>query len=160
MTDPSPLRAVVLSEPPTHIVGHAISQAMRSPCVSKRGAIVYRVADGFALGWGYNDQPDESCDSSAACKATCRHTAVHAEQMALLVAALRHGVDVADLVHVKAVNGLAVPSGQPNCVECSKLALAAGISGVWLLHESGWHRYEAADFHRLSIEGSIARGPQ
>jgi hypothetical protein len=44
-----------------------------------------------------------------------------------------------------------VPSGGPSCAQCSKLALAAGIVGVWLYHENGWRRYGAGEFHRLSL---------
>jgi hypothetical protein len=31
------------------------------------------------------------------------------------------------------------------------LALFSGIAGVWLYHEDGWRRYQAPDFHRLSL---------
>jgi hypothetical protein len=59
-----------------------------------------------------------------------------------------------DMLHVKTVDGELVPSGGPSCVQCSKLALAAGIAGVWLFHEDGWRRYGAVEFHELSLAPS------
>lgn len=64
---------------------------------------------------GYNDKPDGfQCDGTAACKATCRAEAVHAEQFALIHA----GQDAIgrDLLHVKANETGIVASGGPSCV--------------------------------------------
>lgn len=58
------------------------------------------------------------------------------------------------MLHVKVVNKEIVPSGPPSCVECSKLALAAGIGFFWLYHDEGWKRYAMLDFHEQSIANS------
>lgn len=69
----------------------------------------------------------------------------------------------AHLIHVKAVDGKAVPSGPPSCPRCSSVILAAGISVVWLLHEAGWTPYTSEHFHAqtLAHEGLpvLRRGP-
>ena len=85
--------------------------------------------------------------------AHCPRLAVHAEQAALLIA----GLDArgAHLLHVKVKDGVAVTSGPPSCVECSKLILHAGIAVVWLYEErEGAPQlvgYPAADFHAASL---------
>ena len=131
----------------------ACRQASCSPCRSQRGAVVFSIdspATASIYGRGHNHKPvGFKCDGSAECKGNCRAEAVHAEQMALLNAG--RDAQGADLLHVKIVNGELVPSGEPSCVQCSKLALAAGIGNVWLYHESGWRRYAATEFHRLSL---------
>lgn len=138
-------------QPPVGVIEIAVQQSQCSPCQSKRGAVIYRERfDGVhILGRGQNHKTDRSCDGSDRCKATCRVDALHAEQMALLNTSGH--ANCADLVHVKTVDGALVPSGEPSCVECSKLLMAAGIAGVWLYHADGWRRYEAAEFHRLSL---------
>lgn len=134
--------------PPSHIVDFAVQVAGQSPCQSKRGVVIF---DGDnVITNGYNVKPRGfDCDGSDACKATCRVEAVHAEQIALLAAGAK--AHQADLLHVKTVNGQLVPSGGPSCIQCSKLALVAGIAGVWLYHDSGWRRYKASEFHTLSL---------
>jgi deoxycytidylate deaminase len=134
----------------------AVRVAMRSPCAkSKRGVLVVSMAErdypSCLVGVGHNAQPDPyACDSSDACRAACGKLCVHAE-----AAALRDAGGLArrcHLIHVKAVDGMAVPSGPPSCWQCSREILSAGISTVWLLHESGWTPYPAAEFHRLTLE--------
>lgn len=143
-------------EPSIRDVRAAIGASVLSPCRSKRGAVVFR--NGFLLSAGCNYKPSGfDCDGSESCKANCRAGAVHAEQSAIL----RAGVYVAgnaELLHVKTIDGKLVPSGGPSCAECSKLALAAGIVGVWLYHENGWHRYDATEFHRQSLAAAALRG--
>ena len=137
------------AQPPQHVVDFAIEVSQWSPCLSKRGVVVFS-GDDF-LSHGHNYKPDGFlCDGTAQCKATCRHEAIHAEQHALLFGpSYKRG---ADMLHVKTVDGRLVPSGGPSCVQCSKLALASGIAGFWLFHDDGWRRYEMADFHRRSLE--------
>ena len=128
---------------------YAIAAANQSPCRSKRGAVVF--ADRI-ISVGFNSPPPRfSCDGSEQCKATCRKTAVHAEQRAILNAP-RSELRGCSILHVKTVDGLLVPSGPPSCLECSKLILEAGIEYVWLFHEDGWRRYGAEEFHRLTLE--------
>jgi hypothetical protein len=44
-------------------------------------------------------------------------------------------------------------------VQCSKLALACGIAGVWLYLATGWRRYDMQTFHRLSLEAALLALP-
>lgn len=137
--------------PMTRALEQAIHMANMSPCQSKRGAVVFN--DEGLISSGYNDQvPPRKCDGSNLCKSTCRISAVHAEQFALMFA----GVDAkgADILHVKTVDGKLVPSGPPSCVECSKLIVGACIKNVWLFHEDGWKRYTAEEFHFKSLSKS------
>lgn len=140
------------NEPPPHIVIRALEMACESPCRSKRGVVIFRGADVITRGFNFKPKWFE-CDGSATCKADCRWKAVHAEQHALLAAGTK--ASGAEMLHVKAVNGVLVSSGGPSCVECSKLALAAGIAGVWL-YDDGWRRYAIKEFHQLSL--TSARG--
>lgn len=141
--------------PPQRFIDTAVELSTFSPCRSKRGAVIFR--ENHRIGSGYNFKPRGfDCDGSAACKATCRHEAVHAEQMALMKAGLH--AQGCDLLHVKTVDGQLVPSGGPSCVQCSKLALAAGIAGVWLFHAEGWKRYPIGEFHQLSL-AAMASAP-
>ena len=134
--------------PPAHVVSFAIEVSTWSPCRSKRGVVLFAGADIIAHGYNYKPRGFE-CTQDAACKATCRVEAIHAEQAALLHAG--RGAEHADLVHIKSVNGQPVPSGGPSCVECSKLIRACGVAGVWLLHDDGWRRYQAVEFHAASL---------
>lgn len=144
-------------QPPEQVVERAVEAAGWSPCRSKRGVVVFR--DETVIAGGYNYKPRGfECDGSAECKAACRVEAIHAEQQAIIHAGMDRTRGT-DLLHVKAVDGRLVPSGGPSCVQCSKLVVAAGIAGVWLFHESGWHRYDAAEFHRLSIDAGQPLSP-
>lgn len=142
--------------PPRHIVDFAVEVSRWSPCRSKRGVVVFSGADVVTHGYNYKPRGFD-CTQDAACKATCRREAIHAEQQALMLAGRR--AEGSDMLHVKTVNGALVTSGGPSCVECSKLARAAGIAGVWLFHESGWRRYTAEEFHRLSLEATPTAPP-
>lgn len=138
-------------QPPQHVIDFSIEVAQWSPCQSKRGVVIFSGDD--ILGHGYNYKPRGfDCDGSDTCKATCRAEAIHAEQQALL--GFRNKAQGADMLHVKSVNGVLAASGGPSCVQCSKLAVVCGIANFWLFHESGWRRYEMAEFHRLSIGAS------
>lgn len=150
MTPPS----VETLQPPTHIIERAVYESTCSPCRSKRGAVVYAGADFIAAAHNWKPQPF-TCDGSATCKATCRVEAVHAEQAALIYAG--SNAFRAEMLHVKTVDGALVPSGGPSCVQCSKLILAAGIEAMWLYQNDGWHRYEAAEFHRLSLAETLTQ---
>lgn len=136
-------------------VAIALAAAADSPCRSQRGAVAFtgNELEGRELvAVGFNVKPDGTCDGSDECKATCRREAVHAEQ-----ALLASGVDLAaggvvEVLHVKRAGGRLAVSGGPDCVECSKLLLFAGVAAVWLNHADGWRRYPIEEFHRLSIE--------
>lgn len=136
------------TNPPARFIAAAIAEAMKSPCAkSKRGVVIWRGHDLLSRGW--NAPPDPFiCDGSAACRESCNKLAVHAEVDALLQCSDPEG---ASMLHVKVVDGRAVTSGGPSCWQCSRVILAAGIAWVWLLHEDGWRRYSAVEFHALTL---------
>lgn len=146
-----------MSGPPRRFddfVAIALEAAGHSTCRSQRGAVAFtgNELEGFELvAVGFNQKPDRTCDGSERCKATCRREAVHAEQ-----AMLGSGVDLAaggpvEVLHVKRAGGNLAPSGGPDCVECSKLLMFAGVVAVWLYHVDGWRRYQIGEFHALSV---------
>lgn len=153
--------ADVDSETFRRAVREAIRISTLSPCQSKRGAAIF-AAGGYPLApyglfaTGFNKR--DGCDGSKRCKATCRAAAIHAEQLAILNAGRK--CIGADLLHVKTIDGDLVVSGPPSCLECSKLALYAGIVGVWLFHLEGWRRYSIAEFHRLSEANAATRSSE
>lgn len=83
---------------------------------------------------------------------------MHVEQAALLDALEQEDlteenrVDGASMLHVKVIDGKAVPSGEPSCWQCSRLILASGIKTMWLLHEDGLKAYTAKEFHMKTLE--------
>lgn len=131
----------------------AVSVAGGSTCAkSRRGVVIFKPGQqGITpAGIGCNAPPHPfRCDGSGACRAACSKVAVHAEEVALLMA----GVSAVgcDLLHVKVVDNEAVWSGGPSCWQCSRSILHAGVAGVWLLHEAGLRRYEAVEFHDLTL---------
>lgn len=141
-------------QPPKHIIRFAVEASKCSPCRSKRGVAIFRGDALMNTGHNYKPRPFV-CDGSAACKATCRGEAIHAEQHALLISGSYFAQD-SEMLHVKTVDGELVPSGGPSCVECSKLMTAAGISAMWLYHEHGWQRYDIETFHRESLKARAA----
>lgn len=162
-------------QPPVFAIEQALVMAKASPCAkSKRGAALYfPFHDGqVIIGRGFNGQPDGfPCTGSASCRSHCRMICQHAEARAIMDAMQKRsfdevvaGVPLAELVHVKAVDGKLVAGGGPSCVQCSRLIVDVGfIAGVWLyeayvssapgpqLSPSGWFYYTAADFHRVTL---------
>lgn len=131
------------------MVERAIAASLHSPCLSKRGVVLW-APGGDVVATGYNDKPNGFlCTGDASCKSDCARQAVHAEQAALIAAGPR--ARGAHMLHVKTVGATLVASGGPSCVQCSKLILAAGIARMWLYHEAGWRSYDARGFHRLSL---------
>lgn len=123
-----------MSDPLQSWVDEAVREAMRSPCLSKRGVVIV-AQDGSLLATGHNNQPFPfQCDSSEECKRTCGKTAVHAEQDAILKARRKFPKGTS-MLHVKAKAGMPVASIAPSCLECSKLILASGIGWMHLLHD-------------------------
>jgi deoxycytidylate deaminase len=123
--------------------------ARQSGCQkSKRGAVL--VGRGGRMFVGYNRPAIGSCDGSVACRRDCSKICIHAEQTALLEAG--HDAWLGEMFHIKVVDGAPVPSGEPSCVECSKLMLRAHISGMWLLQADGWRRWPMPDFHEATLE--------
>lgn len=134
-------------EPPKESILKAIEAAKLSPCQSKRGVSIW--TEHGHLCSGYNHKPKGfTCDGSNACKRLCAQDAIHAEQHALHFAGSQ--AEGSEMLHVKVFDGALVASGPPSCLQCSKLIVQAGISGMWLFHTDGWKRYTAARFHWLS----------
>jgi deoxycytidylate deaminase len=130
----------------------AVEQANRSPCAkSKRGVVVWEPFKGVIMGRGHNAPPSGlTCDGSEACRQSCGKVCVHAEMNAIFSA--YNQVIKSDMLHIKTVGGEPVPSGPPSCWQCSRNIVAAGIAYVWLLHEKGWRRYPASEFHQLTLQ--------
>jgi deoxycytidylate deaminase len=129
----------------------AVRMARQSPCQkSKRGVVIWNPSLFDILCANHNHPPKGfSCDGSDECRANCGKHCVHAEMAAILDA--KQGLHGFHMLHVKVVDGEAVPSGPPSCSECSKHILAAGIASMWLLHEEGLREYAADEFHELSL---------
>lgn len=140
------------AEEAQHYIDEAVKEAVKSPCKhSKRGVVI--VKTGVVIGRGYNNPPGEMQCNPEFCEPICAQYCVHAEENALL-SALRMGYDPqgARMYHIKAVDGRAQDALGPSCVECSKLVLQTGVREFVLKQEQGLVCYEAAEFHRLSLE--------
>lgn len=147
----------------------AVRAATQSPCAkSQRGVVIWNreLFDYIAMGWNHPPKGFD-CDGSEACREYCNRVCVHAEQHAILQA--KSGIHGYEMLHVKVVDGEPVPSGPPSCWQCSRLILEAGISKMWLLHESDRHgklvthlqAYSAEVFHSLTLQNChlpIVRG--
>jgi len=137
---------------------HAIDAGRGSMCAkSKRGVVIFSRSAGIISAASNGPPPGFKCDGSDACKAGCGLVAVHAEQRAILDAHyFGKAVSRTEMLHVKVVDGKAVPSGGPSCVHCSKLILGANIEVMWLLEDVGGLptlvRYTALDFHRATLK--------
>lgn len=155
----------------------AMGEALLSPCAkSKRGAFIWQTpqvleesergrepyrayllaaidAGSLDCARGHNAQPAPfSCNGFSRCRKNCGKLCVHAEQAALDRLDSTDYSQNLQMLHVKMVDGLAVPSGPPSCWQCSRAILARGIQSMWLLHEDGLRRYSAEEFHRLTLE--------
>ena len=141
--------------PPTELVIAASAAARaahdHSGCLrSRRGVAIWQPDSGHLTLGTNTPSPAIVCDGTDACKAVCGRICIHAEQMALLRCKNAEG---AEMVHVKVDGkGQMVPSGPPSCDQCSKLILHAGIAGMWLLHEDGWKRCTALEFHEATLK--------
>ena len=114
-------------------VDEAVRMAMRSPCQSKRGAVIAGRGGSF-ISSGFNHQPFPfECDGSERCKSKCGKTAIHAEQSAILAA--HNSVSGGWMLHAKAKQNKPCASMSPSCLECSKLILVSGIAWMHLLHD-------------------------
>ena len=145
----------------------AVEAARQSPCAkSNRGVIIWKrdwppwVAEYFFV-TGHNHPPEPmKCDGSEACRAACNKLCIHAETDALFNFGRwsepeeeheQRLVDGFEMLHVKVVDGAAVPSGQPSCWQCSRDILAVQLKAMWLLHEDGLRSYTPLEFHELTL---------
>lgn len=139
----------------------ALAQAMEmanySLCgKSKRGVVIWNPRALQYVG-GWNAPPMTFfCEGSETCEQFCGKLCVHAEQQALLKARDLLDKEV-EMLHIKVVNFLPVPSDKPSCLECSKLILDSGIKAMWLLLESGLTCYTAREFHQETIKNVLGR---
>jgi deoxycytidylate deaminase len=137
-----------------HLLRAAVEEAMRSPCAkSKRGVVVFTRRS--IVRYGHNHPPlGMACDGSAACREHCNKLCVHAEEAALADLASMNPLPVGpiDMLHVKAMDGVAVPSGPPSCWQCSRKILDSGlIDTMWLLHAGGLQAYAPSVFHEMTL---------
>jgi hypothetical protein len=65
-------------------------------------------------------------------------------------AVTEHGEGL-EMLHVKVTEHGSVPSGPPSCWQCSRHIVAAGIKYMWLFHDDGLRRYDALEFHELTL---------
>ena len=141
----------------------AFSEACRvaslSPCAkSHRGVVIFDRNLG-QLATGYNQPPPPFvCNGSDECEDACGKLCIHAEMMALAVLGNDHYDEITlngaglELLHVEAEESGSVPSGPPSCWQCSRHIVFAGIKYVWLYHEDGLRRYDALEFHELTLK--------
>lgn len=133
-----------------HALAAAVGTAMRSPCAkSKRGVVIFKGT--YVLAAGYNHPPSPMrCDASPECYEACGKICVHAEVAALRC--LSSCAENLEMLHVKVIDGVAVPSGPPSCWQCSREILDSGqFSRVWLLHERGLVAYTPLEFHEATL---------
>lgn len=137
---------------PDWALRQATKVAIKSPCKSKRGVIIWHREYGIlSSGWNSPPKPFE-CDGTDTCKANCAKTAVHAEQAAILNFSYPNiNLNECDMIHVKVVDGEAVVSEKPSCWQCSKLILASGLKSMWLFQKEGLVEYSAEDFHNKTL---------
>lgn len=137
-----------MSEPPKHIIEHAIVEARRSPCAkSRRGSVVFEDGNiGTIRGLGHNRSPNRDCDGSPACRASCAKRCLHAEQTAISAALIRYAnIAGCNILHVKiGAAGELVAGGKPSCWQCSRLVLEHGLS-FWLYEANhAWYSRDCA----------------
>jgi len=162
--------------PPDSMIALVLEAARRSPCRSKRGAVVYATSCGSPIveGVGFNGPPAGApCPGREVCAGTCGQRSVHAEVRALRQSGWPRYGGPSTLVHVELASGGGVLAcGGPGCWQCSREILDVGfIGGVWL-YEAGvqlltqvlatatpitvqagaaWRRYTAEEFHRVTL---------
>ena len=146
----------VILEPSSWPLDMAVSEAKRSNCQSQRGVIIWHQHLGL-MASGHNRPPlPFVCDGSDECRKHCSKTAVHAEQNAILNFTEKKftGVSLSDceMLHIKVVDGMPVPSGGPSCWQCSKLILQAKIKKMWLYTVDGLVGYTAEEFHKETLK--------
>lgn len=125
-----------------------VKLAGASGCMKSKRAVVLIAVDG-GHHFGVNRPAVGECDGSETCRRDCPRICIHAEQEAVINAG-QHA-RAASVFHLKVVNGAPAASGDPSCVECSKLMLEAGVDHVWLYQADGWRRWSAADFHLATL---------
>lgn len=138
----------------------AAQEAAKSLCLRRHcGAVV--VKEGRIIGRGHNgppqdkleyrycDQPLDKTKKYPTDKTCCVHAEVRALQDAL--AKQPDLLKGSDLFFASADEaGDMLPSGEPYCTICSKMALDLEVARFWLIHENGEKGYKTAEYHELS----------
>lgn len=142
--------------------GEAQKEATKALCLrDKCGAVV--VKDGVIVGRGYNGPPQDNLEQKKCLSEYPKETkkpksdrtcCMHAEWRAI-IDALKHSNDLkgASLYFARVNNdGTLLPSGEPYCTVCSRLALDVGITHFCLSHEKGSRCYDTNEYNDLSYE--------
>jgi deoxycytidylate deaminase len=144
-------------------INEAIEQAKKSTCLEARcGAII--ISNGKVIGRGFNSPPG-NLESQRRCsidkseydeKVTDKTCCIHAEQRAILDAVENYGSkslrNYSVLYFMRVDNeDNPIPSGEPYCTICSKLALDMGIKNWILQHDDGFYIYDAKEYNDLSF---------
>ncbi|MDB4984240.1 MAG: deoxycytidylate deaminase [Patescibacteria group bacterium] len=136
--------------------------AMKALCKrDKCGAVI--VSNGMIIGEGYNAPPN---DNIVDAKCTCeypehlkkpksdRTCCMHAEWRAILDS-LKKGNDLkGSVLYFGRIDdqGNLLPSGEPYCTVCSRLALDTGIAEFVLEHSDNIVAYETKEYNEMSYE--------
>jgi deoxycytidylate deaminase len=136
--------------------------AIRSKCERKKcGSII--VMDGKIIGSGFNGPPG-NLESQRRCscpkdsyhkKVSDKSCCVHAEQRAIMNALKNYPEKIigSRLYFVRLDNkSNKIPSGNPWCTICSKMALDSGVKEFVLWHEEGIAVYDTEEYNKLSYE--------
>ena len=136
-----------------HWIKLAAEETKNSRCSKSNRGVVIVKDDITLLGKGTNNPPNKVECLTERCYEICNEYAVHAEQNAI-IEALRNGrnIEGSRMYHVKVKNDEIKYSGEPSCVQCSKLVLQTGIKYFVLKHKDGYGLYEAEEFHELSLQ--------
>ncbi len=133
----------------------AILEAEKSVCSkSKRGVVIVKKLsdENVVVGKGYNTPALGRICYPKHCYNICNQYCIHAEQNAIFNALSNvHNLKNSRLYHIKVKDGEVKNSGQPSCIECSKLILKVGIEGIVLKHDEGYGLYSSEEFYDLSL---------
>jgi deoxycytidylate deaminase len=133
--------------------------AKNSTCErSKCGSIVVQANE--VIGIGFNSPPGNLVSQKRCLcskdiydkKVTDKTCCIHAEQRAMISALKAYPDRVAgsSLYFVRIKDEIVVPSGNPYCTICSKMALDLGIIEFILWHEAGVGVYGTEEYNDLS----------
>lgn len=138
--------------------------AVQSTCLRRKcGSVLVQYEE--IIGAGFNSPPGE-LESQRRCnlqtsrkdydeKVTDKTCCVHAEQRAILRALINNPDKIfGSTLYFSSVNenGIRIPSGEPYCTICSKLALEVGISKFVLEHKEGIRAYDIEEYNDISYK--------
>ena len=147
---------------PDQYFKEANKEATKALCLrDKCGAVV--VKDGVIVGRGYNGPPQDNLEQRKCLNEypkelkkpkSDRTCCVHAEWRAIINAQKNSPNLTGSSLYFARVNGEGelLPSGEPYCTVCSRLALDVGIMYFCLNHENGSRCYDTSNYNDLSYE--------